>query len=248
MIIDEYSYAEELLASKKINQKSDLFVLAKYLRNEVHCDVNETIVMLDNILTKSDKNYNPIKWAKFLERVAYKASDYNLKKVDYVSISKSEIEKVNELRNPKLQRLAFSLLVYAKYNNLLSLDNNNWCNIPINELYKTSKVTTRNSKEKALLLNKLKELGYISFSKKNTNLNCRYLLIDNGNEFKRINDIRELGYLYLSFTDDKKFTVCQKCGMIVKKKSKNDYSTKYCKNCQNASRNETLLKSFHKLD
>ena len=248
MIIDEYAIAEEILASKKIKEKSDLFVLAKYLRNEVNCDANETLVMLDNILTKSDKNYNPIKWASYLERMAIKAADYGLKKVDYVSVTNNEIKKIRKLQSPKLQRLAFSLLVYAKYNNLLSQDNNDWCNISINELYKTSKVSTRNAKEKALFLNKLKELGYISFSKKNTNLNCRCSFVDNDQEFYKVNDIRELGYQYLSLTDRRLFVVCQKCGVIFKRKSKNDYTTKYCKECQSVSRNENLLKSFHKLD
>ena len=249
MIIDEYELAENILASKQIEKKTDLFVVAKYLRNEVNCDIAETVVMLDNILTKSDKNYNPIKMGAYLEKIAIKAAEYQLKKVDYIVVTDNEIKKIKEIQSPKLQRLAFSLLVYAKYNNCLSSDNNNWCNISINDLYKTAKVSTRNSNEKALFLNKLNQLGLISFSKKNTNLNICCLFIDDNSEEKlKITDIRELGYQYLSLIDGQNFSVCQKCGVIIKKKSKNDYSGKYCKECQNTSRNENLLKSFHKLD
>lgn len=250
MIINEYEIAENVLATKTINDKSELFIVAKYLRNEMECDVSETVIMLDNILAKSDRNYNPIKAVKFLEKMSKKASDYKLKKVDYVDVTQNELVEIKKLDSIKLQRLAFSLLVHAKYNNKLSSDNDNWCNIKINDLYKTSKVSTRNAKEKALFLNKLNKLGYISFSKKNTNLNCRYLLIDKKEQeyALRITDIRELGYQYLAITDEKQFVYCQKCGVIIKKKSKNDYSTKYCAACNQLLRNENLLKSFHKLD
>lgn len=249
MIINEYELAERVLSTKEIKEKSDLFVVAKYLRNEIDCDVLETISMLNTILEKSDKNYNPIKWAKSLEKMAIKAANYPLKKVDYIDVTKKEYEKIQELNSPKLQRLLFSLLVHAKYNNLLSSDNNNWCNISLNELYRTAKVSTRNAKEKALLVNKLNTLGVISFSRKNTNLNMQCLIIDDNSEIKvKITDIRELGYQYLSLKNGQSFSKCQKCGIIIKKKSKNDYSTKYCKECLNASRNEILLKSFHKLD
>ena len=99
------------------------------------------------------------------------------------------------------------------------------------------------------MLNKLNKLGFISFSKKNTNLNCCYSLVDESNECAlRITDIRELGYQYLALKDSKQFVYCKKCGVIVKRKNKNDYSTKYCDECSQRSRNENLLKSFHKLD
>lgn len=250
MIINEYEIAENVLATKTINDKSELFIVAKYLRNEMECDVSETVAMLDNILTKSDRNYNPIKAAKFLEKMSKKASDYKLKKVDYVDITQNELDEIKKLDSIKLQRLAFTLLVYAKYNNKISSDNDNWCNIKLNDLYKISRVSTRNAKEKALYLNRLNRLGYISFSKKNTNLNCRYSLIneEEHNYALRISDIRELGYQYLAITDKKQFVYCQKCGVIIKKKSKNDYSTKYCGTCTQQLRNENLLKSFHKLD
>lgn len=249
MIIDEFELAENILASKHINKKSDLFVVAKYLRNEIKCDVAETVAMLDNILTKSDKNYNPIKMASYLESMAIKASDYQLKKVEKIQITRKELKTIHDIQSQKLQRLAFSLLVYAKYNNMLSSDNNGWCNISINDLYKTARVSTRNANEKALFLNKLNQLGLISFSKKNTNLNIRCCFIDDSDDYEMsIDDIRELGYQYLSSIDGQQFLICKRCGVIIKKKSKNDYSAKYCKDCLSMSRNENLLKSFHKLD
>ena len=249
MIIDEYSIAERVLATKIIKDKSELFIVSKYLRQEMDCDVAETTVMLDNILTKSDKNYNPIKAASYLEKMAKKAKDYKLKKLDIVILTEPELQEIQKLNNSKLERLAFTLLIYAKVNNALSEDNDNWCNIKLNDLYKIARVSTRNAKEKALLLNKLNKLGYITFSKKNTNLNLRYSFIDDSAKvFKEISDIRELGYQYIAFKDEKYFTYCKKCGVIIKKKSKNDYSTKYCTSCNQSSRNEILLKSFHKLD
>lgn len=249
MLIDEYEIAERILSTKTINNKSDLFVVAKYLRTEMECNEKETLEMLITIAKKSKFEFNPVKSIPFLESISKKAINYKLKKVDYVDITQHEVDEIKKIDSVKIQRVAFTLLVYAKYNNKLSQDNDNWCNIGINEIYKIARVSTRNTKEKALILNKLNTLGYIAFSKKNTNLNCRYLLIDDKEDsFLRVNDLRELGYQYIAIDNKNQFVTCQKCGAIVKKKSKNDYSTKYCAECSQSLRNENLLKSFHKLD
>ena len=142
-----------------------------------------------------------------------------------------------------------ALLVHAKFNNELSKENNDWCNIGINELYKTAKVSTRNSKERAIILNRLKNSGYISFSCRNTNLNIKCEFVDDKKDYDiAITDLRELGYQYLNLSNQDYFTHCENCGVIIKKKSKNDHSTKYCSSCFNEQRMVQKRNSFQKLD
>lgn len=249
MLLDEYSIAEQIMITKKIAKNEELFIVAKYLRNEIKCDELTTFSILDNILSRSKKNYNPAKSAKYVMSVVKKALNNKLKKVDSIIVTNDELEIIHNIENLKLQRLLFSLLVYAKFRNCLSEDNNNWCNININELYKTARVSTRNAKEKGMLLNKLKNLKLISFSRKNTNLNIRCEFVDNENlEGIIISDLRELGYQYLALTDKEHFLKCSNCGVTIKRKNKNDYSTKYCNSCLMLKNIENKRNSFLKLD
>lgn len=250
MIIDEKVIAEEILTSKRVAKKSDVWIIAKYLRNEINCDVSETLVILSSIMTKINKNFNPIKSAKYLEKVAIKSKGLLLKKVDNIKITSTELGKIASIDNQKLQRLLFVILVYAKTNNCLSETNNNWVNLSINELYKIARVSTRNSKEKGLFLNKLLKTKYISFSAHNTNLNIKCEIVDNevDKDSITINDIRELGYQYINLSNSSDFVYCENCGVIMKKKNRNDYSTKLCLSCLKELKNENNLNWFHQLD
>ena len=249
MLLDEYSIAEQIMITKRIEKREELFIVAKYLRNETKCDELTTFAILNNILSRSNRNYNPAKSAKYVMNLTKKALNYKLNKVDSIIVTNKELDIIHDIENLKLQRLLFSLLVHAKFRNCLSGDNNNWCNISVNELYKTARVSTRNAKEKGLLLNKLKNLELISFSRRNTNLNIRCEFVDNENtDGIVISDLRELGYQYLALTDKDHFLKCSNCGITIKRKSKNDYSTKYCNSCLMLKNVETKRNSFQKLD
>ena len=250
MILDEKLIAEEILTSKRIATKADIGIIARYLRNEMKCDVPETLIMLSSIMTKINRNFNPIKSAKFLEKLAIKSENVPLRHIDKIKITSRELGKIGNIESLKLQRLLFVLLVYAKYNNQLSKTNKNWCNLSINELYRQAKVSTRNAKEKGLLLNKLSMMNLISFSAQNTNLNIKCNIVDNkkDNDSITITDIRELGYQYLNLSNPSDFTYCGNCGVIMKKKNKNDYSTKICSACLKTIKNENNLNWFHNLD
>ena len=250
MILDEYVLAEEILSSKREATKNDLSVIAKYVRNEMKCDVSESLVILTNVLSKINKNFNPIKSAKYLEKLIVKSEGLPLRQVEYIKITSRELGTISNIQSQKLQRLLFSLLVYSKFHNTLSSNNNNWCNIKINDLYRTAKVSTKNSKEKALLLNKLLKMGYISFSKSNTNLNIKCNIIDvlDDKDSIKITDIRELGYQYINLKEPEQFTYCENCGVIIRKKTKKDYSTKMCNSCLNTIKNESCLNWFYEFD
>lgn len=249
MILDEYAIAKDVLATQKIKRRQDLFIVAKYLRREMKCDELETFDILKTIASNSISNYDEIQSSKYLESVSSKAGSYELKQIEHIVVTNKELERIATVENAKLKRLLFTLLVYAKYNNALSENNNCWCNIKIGELYRVAKVSTRNAKEKALFLNKLREEGAISFSRQNTNLNIRCLFVDEENDVGiLITDLRELGYQYINIYDSSQFVECELCGVLIKKNGKHDGSTRYCNSCKNTIRTEQKLNCFLKLD
>lgn len=250
MLLDEYQIAEQIISSKRFSKNEELFILAKYLRNEMNCDENDTYSILEDIIIRSAPKKNTAKMKKYLIKISKKAKDYKLLKIDNVNITKKELNTISTVASPKLQRLLFSLLVNAKFRNKISENNHDWCNIKINDLYKAARVSTRNSKEKALLLFNLKNLGLITFSLKNTNHNIRCLFVDEEKHEDDviISDLRELGYQYLKIIGENSFIECQECGILIKRKNKNDFSTKCCPSCIRVKNYERKRNSFHKLD
>ena len=65
------------------------------------------------------------------------------------------------------------MLCFAKLYNMLSDTNNGQVNTDIKEIYKTSRVNVKHRNDKFLYLNDLEQLGLISFSNKNDNLNLK---------------------------------------------------------------------------
>lgn len=250
MLLDEYQIAEQVISKKRFSKNEELFILAKYLRNEMNCDENDTFSILEDIVIRSSPKKNTAKMKKYLLKISKKAKDYSLLKLDCVNITQKELVTIKSVNNPKLQRLLFSLLVNAKFRNKISENNHGWCNIKLNDLYRTARVSTRNAKEKALLLFNLKNAGLISFSLKNTNHNIRCLFIDEEKHEDDviISDLRELGYQYLQLLGEKSFIQCQECGILMKRKNKNDFSTKCCSSCMRIKNYERKRNSFHKLD
>lgn len=249
MILDEYAIAEEIIKKKHITKSEDLFIAAKYLRREMKCDTLETYAILNSIMVNSFSNFKPLNSATYLENMALKAIEYDLKRIEEIKITTKELNKILEVESSKQKRLLFTLLVYSKYYNELSSSNNNWCNISISELFRVSRVSTRNNKEKALMLCKLNNQGMIDFSRKNVNHNIKCLIVDESNKkiALGITDLRELGYQYINIYDKTQFTYCAECGRIIKKDKKNDYSKKYCNECKQTMKNEQNLNRFQKL-
>lgn len=178
--------------------------------------------MLDNYI-----NYNPVKWSATIDRQVNKSDKYPLIKIDNIPITKNEIDTIQSIKNIRLERLAFVILCFAKFSNLRSENNNDWVNREIKEIFKLARLPVVISKQ-CLMLNDLKKLGLIEYSKKVDNVNINVQYIDNDSEILlRLTDFRELGYEYMLFKGEK-YIRCGECGILIKQKNNR---VKYCKGC-----------------
>ena len=169
-----------------------------------------------------------------------------MREIDYICITQSELDEISKLQNIKYEKLLFTMLCYAKLYNTISEINNGWVNTDIREIYRIARVTVKYKNDKFLYLNDIEKTGLISFSSKNDNLNLKVNFIDmDGDPILEISDFRELGYEYLIYLGEGDFIRCQCCEKLVKKKSKKDFSTKYCKDCAKHIKNEQN-KSYYK--
>ena len=235
VVLNEKKQAEYIIEKGEVGNKptSTLFLLAKYYRQKENLNKEQTFNKLNEFMEKNYKNYNSATWEDIIEDISKKANKYPLREIDYIEITKSEIDMIRNVCDIKYEKLLFTMLCYAKLYNKISDKNNGWVNTDIKELFRVARVSVRYRNDKFLYLNDLETSGLISFSNKNDNLNLRVTFIDDDSErVLRVEDFRELGYEYLNYIGDGKFIRCDCCKRFVKVISKFDSSTKYCNQCK----------------
>ena len=231
VVLNEKKQVEYIIEKGEVGNKptSTLFLLAKYYRQKENLNKEQTFNKLNEFMEKNYKNYNSATWEDIIEDISKKANKYPLREIDYIEITKSEIDTIRNVCNIKYEKLLFTMLCYAKLYNKISDKNNGWVNTDIKELFRVARVSVRYRNDKFLYLNDLETAGLISFSNKNDNLNLRVTFVDNNSDtVLKIDDFRELGYEYLNYIGDGKFIRCECCKKLIRKKSNKQ---KYCTDC-----------------
>lgn len=185
---------------------------------------------LSEFIIRCDPNTNPFSWDDAITRAVASAQKYQAIHIDKVSISKSEISKIDALSGKQVRRLAFTLLCLAKYWNSVRHTDDCWVNNKDNEIMQMANIST-SIKRQSMMYHTLKESGMIQFSKMVDNTNVKVCFCDNGTPVMTITDFRNLGYQYLMYHGEPYF-VCQNCGTTTKMSDKhNARRQKYCKEC-----------------
>ena len=242
VVLNEIKQAETILEKGEVGNKptSTLFLLSKYYRQKLKLSENKTSEKLNEFMDNNYKNYNPVLWEDIIEDISRKGKKYELRNIEHIGITQSELDTIESTKTKNHKKLLFTMLCFAKLYNIISINNNNWINSDIKEIFKTARVIVKHREDKFLLLNDLESNGYISFSSKNDNLNMKINFIDTiNNSILYITDFRELGYEYLNYIKDGKFTRCKICNRLIRKTSKN---IQYCTECKEDKRLETKRK------
>ena len=235
LIMNEFKYVQDLLNKATYNNEdlgdkpsATLNLLARYYR-EIGKTDDEIKNLLDNFLKSCLKDsYKPSKWIDSIFYQVKKSGKYSLKKVDEVTVTKSEIDTIQNVKGKARQKVLFTLLILAKFYNAVSDTNNNWCNMEYKKIFKLANVQLSTDNQ-ALLMNDLYSLGLIKYSKNISKLNVSVNFIDNDSDIiLSITQLRDLGKEYLMFCGEG-YIRCEKCGVPIKK-SRNG-RTKYCFKC-----------------
>ena len=232
VILDEEKYAEKIIDTGEIGNKptSTLFLLSKYFRQKMEYGEKKTEKELNQFMIDNYKNYIPAQWEDVIEDISKKGKKYKLQKIDYIGITQKELDEISKVCNLKYEKLLFTMLCYAKLYNHLSETNNGWDNTDIKELYKVARVTVKYRNDKFLYLNDLEATGLISFSNKNDNLNMKINFVDQSTDYVlKVDDFRELGYIYQQYTNNGTFINCKECGRLIKKTNN---KCLYCNDCK----------------
>lgn len=184
--------------------------------------------MLENFMLVSYPNFNPVKWQETIEKQVKKAKKYSLIEIDFIPITKNELDTIKEIKNKPQERLAFTLLCLAKFGNAVNSQNNDWTNREDKEIFRMANIQVSVEKQSAMV-NSLRNKGLIQYSRIVDNLNTNVLFIDNESEvILEIEDFRNLGYEYALYCGEN-FFKCENCGVLVRQNEKNN--KKLCNEC-----------------
>ena len=233
--MNEYTYAENLLNKQDLKAcdlgdkpQSTLNLLARYYR-EIGKNDDEIKELLSDFLNRCLKDkYKESKWIDSIFYQVVKSKKYNLKRVDNVIVTKSEMEIIQSVKGKSRQKVLFTLLILAKYYNAVSDKNKNWTNLEYKKIFKLANVQL-SIQNQALLINDLYNCGFVNVSKNVGKPNIQVNFVDNESDtVLTIARLKDLGKEYLMFCGED-YIRCQKCGVPIKK-SRNG-KVKYCGKC-----------------
>ena len=232
VVLRENDWAASMIQANSLGKKPSetLRRVARFYMDTYNINQDAARKKLDLFLLQCDPTSSLPKWSDALEYAVSRACKYPAINIDYISVSKNEVEKIDSLEGKQIRRLAFTLLCLAKYWNIVTRKEDGWVNSKDNEIMSMANINT-SIKRQSLMFGKLNELGMIQFSKKVDNTNVKVCFMEDGEEAIRIYDFRNLGYQYLMYHGEPYFT-CENCGITTKVNDRgNRRRQKYCPEC-----------------
>lgn len=247
-----FSFDEEKDAEKIYNEGfpngsidySKMYLVSKYIRQTFDYGEIRLEREIIKFCKKQNKNFNPILEAGAIKKWVKSAMNYDLRKIENISVSQKEINFLKTITNNKHKKLLFVILVFSKAlknssvrrkkTNLRISDNyyihyNNFLDI-----IRLSKLNNISETDLADILNEYKEhftfynaerelirVNFVDISPK------KEIIIDN------LNDM--MNYFNILFEEHKPDNFCKRCGKPIKK---NSNIQKYCKDCAKIVRRE----------
>lgn len=226
IVLNEKAYAENVLETYKFNETDfpiELSFLIRYLYHYKDLRRAGILKFLNEFMPKTNIAYSEDTWGIYVDRCITKAKKRAPVEIEYIPISKIELEAIHALQDNPKERLLFTLLVLAKYNNLKSgrEHNNDWVNFDEKTIFKLARVAC-SMRDRDKMIYELKESGFITNSKKITSLNLKVNFIDESETALKITDMRELGFQYQETLPNNLIRRCTHCGKPYKLKKKSD--------------------------
>lgn len=231
IIMNEKEEAEKVIKNNKINMNkpsSTIQLLIKYYYNIKKMNKDQIRKQIEIFMRNNYNGFNSARWQKSLDNMVnrYTNDKYKLININRVSITEKELEIIKKINNIELQRLAFTLLVYAKTYNQINDNNNDWVKVKKTVLLKDAKIKKRDKKVKYNLFTILHKLKLINLadSVNNTSIHVNYVT----NISKVEIEIDNLQGNFISEYLKWRKGYCIICGKELDTKSN---KSKYCSKC-----------------
>lgn len=231
IILNEKEYAEDCLqyGLPKVKPMVSLFTIAKYYCHHKGYKCKKIESALHDFASKHILEYSQgrLYWNDLIERMSKNAANFPLREIDGVWITANEFKTIQSLNNKVLERLAFTMLCIAKFNNRCNPNNDNWVRTSDKEVFNLARVVdpvnARRGRIEILYRNGLIKLSDVF------NGSYRVEFLDEESDgVLFVSDFRELGYEYRKLKGEN-FIRCAECGVLIK--GNKNGTRKYCATC-----------------
>lgn len=232
MILNEELYAKNLLLGKNKDIKSAIKKIGYITRYNLHVlnkkeeeNYESTVLWM----TKHQENFEESCYSNIVSAYIKKAKNRDFKRIDNISITKNELDKIKSLNNIREEKILFVLLCMAKYQSVFMGFTDGLVNYTITDLCKSARISVP-ADEREYILHDILVKGLISCPKKNDTKCLRVNFIEENGETELILneiDCQELAYAYLKWKNGSGFKRCRRCGRLMNSRNKNDFC-QYC--------------------
>ena len=221
IILNEREYIEQIM--KQQGAIENVVHVAHKLAKYYWQDEDSATVVYNKVidfLKSRNPYFNEVKYSKLIKAAVKKQKGKMIIEIPFIPITQHELDMINSIccENVKItkgaQRVAFTLLCLAKYNNMIYPTNSNWVSNSHTEIFSLANLRC-NTTEKYTMINLILKLGLIDMPRKLTNNSFNVKFVDNvGEPVLEIDDFRSLGNQYLAYLGFN-YGACIYCGEYI---------------------------------
>ena len=212
LIMNEVKDAERIIARDITGYKPAMAigVLAKYYIKKHSKTVGEAKRLIEKCLVDNWPCINLSEWTDYIDKSIKRAKKFPLKEIEEVPVTQKEIDIINSFPVKRHQKLAFTLLVIAKFNYMVS--GHEWVNNSLDEINKAAGITWKSIKDKCMDIHELYVRDLIVFPKRIDSTSIKVLYIDkDGEPVIRVKSFENVGKVWSTYNCDN-YKQCVDCG------------------------------------
>lgn len=243
VILNETEWAKSAIENNRLGRKpyDTLRRVARYYIDQGN-KPEQVRRMLDAFLLSCDPSASLSKWSDTIDAALNKAKKNAAIQIDSINITKPEMAIISSIDGRQAQRLAFTLLCLARYQQCINPNTNGWVALKDSEIMSMANIKNSIRRQSAIY-NMLRENGLVEFSKRVDNVNVRVTFMTEGEVALSITDFRNLGYQLNMYNGEPLYMQCKMCGLTIKKTGR---TQKYCKECAVIAQNQNIAKYARK--
>lgn len=244
-IINEEEILNSILKDKNLERDKyyiGISVLIKYFYNEGCTDKTILREKIIDTMTEMDETFSRSAWVKYIDNkipsIVRNMKKNNLEnplvQIQSLPIYKSEIDKINTIKDKKEKKMMFIMLLYSRLSYEINPNSNGWYSRNITYLGEEARINSSysNRDERCLAEFVLRKKGFIEYGAINKKtLRVTFLETDlNEPEAFRVEDLRDCMaiYTYLREVEGEKWIKCPDCEGYFIKKANNQIRCKKC--------------------
>ena len=248
-VVNEVKHVENLLKNKKVTPRKvmkELRLIVQYYLSK-GCTKEETVELTVQFMNDVNGNSSGEKWRKRIESTTndiISKQDYELRDIEEIHITNSELEAIKSLNNDKLRRYAFGLLIrckiinYKKHGQWVILDNTSVFLKEIN--------VTAGGEKREKLFHELQTLGFIEITRMTGGSSIKLHYVNYLEEpvvTIPLKDINEYITYYEELVSNATIYHCLNCGVRCSWIPKKGRRPNYCRSCDKERTKKRVQKS-----